>query len=236
MDTDKTRKEHNHHGHRRRSLDHFLAQGLEGRADHNILELLLFFSIPRADTNNLAHSLIARFGSLSGVFDAPFDELVKVKGIGYQSAALIKLVLAICRAYLEDKESGGVILASTADIGRYIRPKFIGRPRETVFLLCLDGRGRLLKCQQISEGTLDYAPIMVRTIVDIVVGVGASAIVLAHNHPQGFALPSDGDVGATLRLREALKPLGVRVQDHIIVAGDDFVSMRDSGYFSQGWA
>lgn len=229
MTTQEKTPDIDHKGHRRRKMDQFLAQGLDGTPPHSVLELLLFFAIARWDTNATAHRLINQFGSLSGVFDASFEELIRIKGIGYQSAVLIKLVVAVSRLYLEDKQSVGIVFNSTAEIGAYMKPKFVGRNRETVFLLCFDKKNKLLKCELISEGTLDYVPIMMRRIVESVVQVGAASIVLVHNHPQGFALPSNDDIHATRRIRDALDALSIHLRDHIIVARDDFVSMAESG-------
>ena len=229
MPINESKQENDHKGHRRRTMDCFLAQGLDGVPAHSVLELLLFFAIPRWNTNTMSHRLIERFGSLSGVMDAPFEELLKVNGIGYQSAVLIKLVVALGRLYLEDKQSVGVVFNTPAEIGAYMKPKFVGRTRETVFLLCFDKKNKLLKCELISEGTLDYAPIMIRRIVESVVQVGAASVVMVHNHPQGFALPSTDDVNATRYIQEALDLLSIRLTDHIIVARDDFVSMAESG-------
>lgn len=222
-----------HAGHRKRVFERFLASGLDSMPDHNIIELLLFFAISRGDTNQVAHNLIDRFGSLSGVFDASYEELLRVDGVGRHSATLIKLIPSMCRSYFDDKIAPGLVLSSVEQIGEFIKPKFIGRNRETVFLICLDEKSKLLKCEMISEGIHDYVPIAIRRIVESAVGVGAAAIVLVHNHPQGFALPSGDDVNSTNIIRQALAPLSIRLIDHIIVAQDDFVSLSQSGLLTR---
>ena len=124
-----------HEGHRQRLRDRFLKEGLDGFAPHNVLELLLFYAVPQRDTNELAHRLLTRFGSLSGVLDADFDELCQVEGVGANVATLLKLVPGLARRYLDDYDENGVVLTTIEEVGTFLRPKFIGRNNEMIFLL-----------------------------------------------------------------------------------------------------
>jgi DNA repair protein RadC len=220
-----------HDGHRQRLRDRFLKEGLGGFTAHNALELLLFYSIPRADTNETAHRLLKTFGSLSGIFEADYRELARVEGVGFASAALLKLIPALCRMYMEDKVAEGVALDTPQQIYDYMAPKYIGETNEVVYVLCLDRRRKLLLCQRLIEGTLDSAPIILRHVVEIAVRSGASSLVLVHNHPQGFPIPSSGDIKVTIKLKESLDLLGIQLADHMIIARDSFASLADMGVF-----
>ena len=155
-----------HEGHRQRLKERFLREGLDHFEPHTVLELLLFYAVPQRDTNELAHRLIARFGSLDAVFDAAFDELCAVEGIGRNTATLLKLVPDLTRRYLDSADHEQVLLTSVQAIGDFLRPKFLGRTKEMVFLLCLNNKGGLTYGDFIAEGTIDSAPMYSRTILE----------------------------------------------------------------------
>ncbi len=218
-----------HHEHRQRMKKRFIKEGYHNFAQHELLELLLYYAIPQKDTNGLAHQLIRHFGSFSNVFDASFEELKKVKGIGDHSAILIKLIPALSSVYLEDMNQDGLPLDTTEKTGKYMIPKFVGVTNEQFYLLCLDTNCRLLACELLFEGTINAVPVNIRKIVEMVVRYNAASIILAHNHPQGFALPSSDDLNTTLSVKKALSAMNIQLVDHIIVAKNDFVSLKDSG-------
>ncbi len=218
-----------HSGHRNRLKERFLKNGLDTFEEHSLFELLLFFAIPRRDTNELGHRLISRFGSVSGVFDAPYHELIKVEGVGHNAAVLIKLIPDLARAYLDDKYADRGLLDSTAKLGEYLKHKFVGRTNEVVYLLCLDHKCKLLHQEIVAEGSLDTVPILPRRLIEPAVRVGAASVVLAHNHPQGFAIPSKKDVETTRRLSQGMESIGICLLDHFIIARDEYVSMADLG-------
>ena len=222
-----------HRQHRQRLKERFLQEGLDSFDPVNILELMLFYAIPQGDTNPTAHRLLDTFGSLSGVMNASVENLCQVKGVGQHAATLIKLFAAVVRPYLDDANRGGVVLQSTDEICRYLLPKFAGRTVETFYLVCLDGRRRVNYSGILSEGTLDSVPVFVRQIVEKVLAVHASFVIMAHNHPSGFALPSRADIDTTREVIRALGPLSVSVVDHIVVSGEDCVSFRDSGFLNR---
>lgn len=218
-----------HNGHRDRMKKRFLEHGSDSFDDHHLLELLLFFALPRVNTNLLAHDLLERFGTIDGVLDAAPDELMGMPGVGEHAATLIKLIPALGRRYLLSKNSVGSILATTEDAGRFLMPRFLGRRDETVMLVCLDSKMKAVSCRMIASGDVTAAHISVRKVVELALAQNAPYVLLAHNHVNGLALPSSEDVITTTRLEEALSLVGVTLLDHIVVAGDDFVSLKDNG-------
>ena len=219
-----------HGGHRDRLKKRFLQQGLDGFTDIQALELLLFYSIPRQDTNPIAHRLLQRFGSLSQVLEAPPEELMQVDGIREHSAVLLNLINQMERFYLVDKARREQVLPTIEDCARYLQPYFYGRTNETVFLLCLDAKCKVLCCREVGEGSVNSAGISVRRIVETALREGATTVVLAHNHPSGIAIPSAEDIQTTRRVAAALQSVEIILADHIVVADDDYVSMVQSGY------
>lgn len=217
-----------HDGHRQRLIQRFLEEDLDNFESHNVLELLLFYAIPRKDTNELAHVLIDTFGSLKGVFDAPYEELVKVNGIGPNAAALLKLVPSLTRTYYSS-DARGMILDTSEKSGEYFLPYYIGQTEEVVRLACLDAGGKVISNQILHRGSANAAEVNIRKIVNIALRNNAMGVILAHNHPGGLPLPSEEDVATTKSIREALIPMGILLMDHIIVAGQDYVSMARSG-------
>ena len=223
-----------HDGHRQRLKDRFCKEGLDHFDEHQVLELLLFYCIPRVDTNPIAHALLDRFGSLAQVLEAPVEELQKVPGIGHNAAVFLSLVTATGRYYQVNCASNNIILTSVEACGRYLMPFFYGRRNETVYLLCLDAKCKVLSCKEIGEGSVNSAGVPIRRIVETALAANATSVVLAHNHPSGLALPSDADIQTTRRVAVALDAVEIGLIDHIVVADDDFVSMSQSGYYRAG--
>lgn len=218
-----------HDGHRERMRRRFMAGKLEHFADHEALEMLLFYAIPRRDTNEAAHLLLNRYGSLDGVFSAPVEDLMKVEGIGENAAVLLKLVPAVCQKARLSRGGRDIILDSVERLGDYLIDCFSGETAEVIYQLCLDKKGKLLACKRLGEGSVDNAALNVRKLVENALLTSASGVVLSHNHPSGIALPSAEDYAATDQAQKALASVGVHLLDHIIVADDDFISMADSG-------
>ena len=217
-----------HDGHRQRTKDRYRQLGADALADHELLELALFYAIPRQDTNETAHRLLKRFRSLQGVLQATPEELEREEGVGRSAALLLCLIGDISRrariTSLPEK-----ILNSPDRTGAYFMELLTGQKRELLYQVCLDGKGKLLTCRCIGKGTVSASPVHVRQVVENALYAGASTIILAHNHPSGVALPSQADVQATVQVRDALKRLDIRLIDHIIVADGDYVSMASSG-------
>lgn len=222
-----------HDGHRQRLKDRFLKYGLDGFTEIQALELLLFYAIPVKDTNPLAHSLLNRFGSLAKVLDAPVEKLVQVEGIKEHTATLLKLAKAIGRCYEISKLGDERVLLTIDECGEYLKPYFQNRKNETVFLLSLDAKLKVLECREVGEGSINYASVPVRRVVEIALDAGASSVVLAHNHPSGIALPSGDDIQTTRRVVAALSAVEIELVDHIIFGDNDWVSLIQSGYSFQ---
>lgn len=219
-----------HSGHRLRVRQRFLREGLEHFADHQVLELLLFYAIPRRDTNPLAHKLLRRYGSLSAVLEANPRDLASVPGLGELAGTFLALLPAVTRRYLQDRANREKPNLGDPEKSRnYLVPLMAGRTEEVFYTLCLDSRCQLLFPALICEGTVNEALISPRLVVEAVVRHKASSVILAHNHPSGNTTPSDADIRITRLLIQALIPLGVRVMDHVIVAGDHVFSMAQEG-------
>ena len=219
-----------HDGHRDRMRQRCFTHGLSGFADHEALELLLYYAIPRGDVNPLAHALMDRFGSLSGVLSAPMELLTQVDGVGERTAALLHLVLQITqKARLADLEQE-LALNTRERVGAYLLELFSRERNEAVYQICLDGKGKLLACRRLGEGSASAVNLDIRKVVQNAIVYAASSVILAHNHPSGVALPSQEDHAATLRVKAALEAIDVRLEDHIVVADHDFISFSQSGF------
>ncbi len=224
-----------HGGHRDRLKARFRAEGLDNFTEYQVLELLLFYTIPRQDTNELAHRLIEQFGSLPQVLETSPEELKKVKGIGENAALFLNMIPAVTRYYnIERTKQTDKPLNTIDDCGDYLQQRFKGQSNETVYLLCLDAKCKPLCCPKIGEGSVNSASVPIRRLVEVALAANATSVVLAHNHPSGLALPSHEDVMTTRRVAAALDAVEVRLADHIVVADDDFTSMLQSGYYRPG--
>lgn len=219
-----------HEGHRKRMKERFMKSGLDDFAPHNVLEFLLFYSIPRGDTNPIAHRLIDAFGSLSGVFDATPEELMKVSGVGESTAILISMIPQMARKYLEDKADTVNVVGGCGDIGAYLLPKFVGRTNEALMMVSIDNKNKVISCSVVAEGTVDSAKVSRRKVMEEAMKVKATRVILAHNHPRGVAVPSAEDVAMTREIGRLFAQVGIELVDHIIIADDDYVSMAASGF------
>ena len=229
-----------HKGHRDRLRQRAAADPrLETFSDHELLELLLFYAIPRCDTNALAHRLVDTFGGLRGVLEASPEELSAVEGVGPGAALFLSLFPAVTRRYLRSRTVRAVALTDTAMLGEALMPYFIGLREEAVYVLFLDAKRRTISCDFIGEGSVNAVSLNTAKIVRLAAARKARYAVLAHNHTNGFANPSEQDVSTTRRVAALRQTVGVTLLDHIIVAdplGDssdpcDFVSLADSGVF-----
>lgn len=224
-----------HDGHRQRFKQQFLAHG-DDFHDHQLLELLLYFSIPKGDVNPVAHALLDKYGSLAGVLDALPQSLQQVKGVGEHTTTLLKLIPKLSGRYLSEKSSLGTMLTSNSTVHAFLRPYFLqGTRNELVYLVCMDGKSKVLGCHRLSEGSVDAADIHPRKVVEVALAQNATHVILAHNHLSGLAIPSTADQATTEKLHTILGDVGVVLTDHLIFTDDDMVSMRDSGFF-QGYA
>jgi DNA repair protein RadC len=204
---------------------------LDNFEEVNALELLLFYCIPRKDTNELAHALLSHFGSFHQVLDATPEELMAVPGIGESTATFLPLISAACRYYRVNQANDVSALDTIEKCGDFLVNYFHSRKNETVILLCLDAKCKKIVCREIGEGSVNSASISIRRVVEIALGVKATFVVLAHNHPSGVAVPSAEDVQTTKMIARSLNAVGISLTDHIVVADDDYVSMVQSGLY-----
>ncbi len=216
-----------HDGHRRRFKGEFLARP-DSFPDHKVLEVLLFFANPRGDTNPVAHALMERFDSISGVLDATPEELQKVPGVGDHTVTLLKVTKELAGRYFSSRTSMGEIVQTSDDVEALLKDYFVGARSERVCLLCMDGKGKSLGVRVVGEGSVNSAEITSRAVVEAALSLNATQAILAHNHVSGIATPSDEDRVTTDWLNGVLASVGVRLRDHVIFADDEMVSMRDS--------
>lgn len=219
---------HRHTGHRERMKAEFLARGLEGWPDHRVLELLLFYTIPQGDVNDLAHELVERFGSLAGVLDASVEELKKVKGVGDHTAVFLRMLPAVLGRYQGARTRLSAIINSPEEAYAWLEPYFFGARNEMVYVLCMDGKRQVLGVRKVAEGSIELAEVNTRRIAEEAIGLRAVQIYVAHNHVSNLAIPSQADWLTTDTLRGALRPIGIELIDHLVFVDGDMVSLKDS--------
>lgn len=219
-----------HDGHRQRIKDRYIRDGLENFEPHQILELLLFYAIPRRDTNEIAHNLMKHFGTLDRIFDAPLYELEKVEGMGKGSAAFLTLVRDVCRAYEVSKAKKSKIVMGTQDYANYLFQLLRDNRNEVVYLLCLNGKREIIGCYKVATGDIHSVQISTRNVIERALACNASFAVLAHNHPSGFAIPSGEDNIETMKIKRALESVGVELLDHLVAEDTDYIVYSESGY------
>ena len=220
-----------HKEHRERVRKRFETLGLEDFDEHQVLEMMLFYAIPRKDTNEIAHRLIDRFGSFAQVMDTSLEELERVEGMGHSSALMLKFFRSCYRYYQMSKASSGKDMKSVEACAAYLMAKLEGKRNEEVYLLCLDAKRKPLGCRVISEGSVNSAEVSTRKVLEAALAMNATTAVLAHNHPSGIALPSMEDIVTTRRMAMALDAVGILLEDHVVVADRDYVSLFQSGYY-----
>ncbi len=215
--------ENPHRAHRSRIKTRFCRHGLDNFSTHEVLEMVLFYAIPQKDTNELAHRLINTFGSVHGVFSADIHDLMAVDGIGEHAAVLIKMWLPVASRILTEAKVAGVKDYGNVDaVGDYFVRRYIGETREVVYLMMLDNRYSLIDCVRVHEGSVNSVSVSPRRIIELAYRADAPIVVLAHNHPSGFAVPSGEDISTTLMLCRALENIGITLLEHILVAGQEY--------------
>jgi len=218
-----------HQGHRQRVKIRYLKEGLDAFADHQVLEMLLFYSVPRKDTNELAHKMLHEYGSLAGLFEAAPKDIAKKCGVSENTAILVSLIPSLARRYFQGKWGEKPVLSSTTTAGGYAISLFAGRTYECFYVICLDAQNRVNCAELVHEGTINETPVYPRNIVETALRHQANSIILAHNHPGGSLNPSSADIDVTNRIKAAMEPICIKVVDHIIVAGDKFFSFTERG-------
>ncbi|MEO8682044.1 MAG: DNA repair protein RadC [Vicinamibacterales bacterium] len=218
-------------GHRQRLRERFQKSGLDGFADYEAIELLLTLAIPRSDVKQPAKRLIARFGNLRGILDAPIDELRSVDGVGSVTPVSLQIIKAAATLYLQQRSEGQDSLSDPTRLADFWRMRIGALPNEVFQVAYLDSRHRLLRdgVETIEEGTITRATVYPRRVVEAALRKGAAAIVLAHNHPNEHLVPSDQDKVVTRAVVLAAETVDIKVVDHLIVSASGTFSFRSAG-------
>ena len=224
-----------HSGHRQRMLKRYLEHGIDGFEEHEILEIFLFTAYSRRNTNDISHQLIDRFGSLEGVLNAGYDELVQEKNVGVTAAALISFMKDFAKRYNKEDMSG-IKLATSESVRSFCYELMKADVTEQAHALFLDQTLNLIGELRISRGGAASVDFDLRTIVTKAIRTQCSNIVLAHSHPGGVLLPSSADIAATRRVAGSLKNIGINLIDHIIVNEEDSYSMRAAKMLPDIWS
>ena len=208
-----------HEGHRERLRERYAEHGLDTFNDLNVLELLLFYAIPRRDTNELAHALLDRFGTLDAVFDASIQQLEEVPGIGHNAALLINLIPQLGRRYAISRTGLVEVFDSSRAAARYLIPRLGSEKDEQALLLCLNPQKQLISAVKLAKGVVNGVNLNTRQVVETALKYCASSVILAHNHPSGNFTPSREDEIITRKVRDALKLVDIILDDHLSSAG-----------------
>lgn len=224
---------HKGDGHRQRLRERFLAAGLAGFHDYEVIELLLTLATPRKDCKAAAKAALERFKTLQGVLEASSAELTRVAGIGPRNALGIRLVKAVAERYLESKVLAGDPLGNSRQLFDFLYGSLRDRPRECFKVLYLDARNRVLASEDLFEGTLTASSVYPREVVRAALEHRAAALIFAHNHPSGDPAPSAEDLAVTRQLVFACRVMGITVHEHIIVGNNRYYSFADSGHIAR---
>ena len=211
-----------HAGHRERLRERYARSGMDDFADHEVLELMLTYAIPRVDVNQQAHRLVERFGSVAGALDALPEELCEVDGIGPGAAQFLTMLPCLFRRYALNKCEPGEPMDSAGKIGEYLQAKYTGITFERVYLLLFDNSMRLIDCCHLDDGAVNSSKVTIRRVVELCMFKHASCAVLAHNHPMGLAIPSGADIEVTRSVENALEAGGMTFLEHIIVTENSY--------------
>jgi len=224
-----TKETPHYHGHRERLRRRVLDRGVDSLSDLEVLEYLLFGARPRGDTKPLAKVLIKRFGSLAGVLGASIEELDGVEGLSEASIAALKIIPEAARRLALEEASERPVIASWDKLLAYCRIAMSHEKVEQFRLLFLDKKNRLIADELQQKGTVDHTPVYPREVIKRALELGASALILVHNHPSGDATPSQADIEMTREVQEAAAKLGITVHDHIVIGKSGHNSFKSLG-------
>lgn len=217
-----------HDGHRERVFQKFTKNGFAGLEMHEKLEIILFFSVPRINTNNIAHELLDRYKSISAVMDAPYAELIQFKGITNRTVQLFRMIKETSAIYNLEKSNTGSVMTTSEEYGTHFQLYYGAISDETFSVMSLDSRGRKIDIDIIGKGGVGSVVASPRELLKVALDRKATEVVICHNHPGGLVEPSEADKEATVTIKQLLSTIGVRLKDHIIVTRDDYFSMASS--------
>jgi len=218
-----------HAGHRERVRQRFMEEGLDSFEDHEVLEFLLYYCVRQKDTNALAHRMLKEYGTLHDLLEAHPRDIARRCKVSLNTATLISLCVPLARRYMSSKWGDKPVLNSSSMAGEYAVSLFAGRIYEAFYAICLDAQNRVNHAALVHEGTINEAHVYPRIIVETALRHKANSIILAHNHPGGSLKPSTADIDVTRKICAALKPISIRVVDHIIIAGESYLSFAEQG-------
>ncbi len=221
--------EPHHLGHRERLKARFERAGISGLQEYEVLELLLFYALPRRDVKPLAKELLKRFGSLKGVLDADREALQATPGIGRHAAVLVGIVREVAALSLRQRAEEREQISSTKELIDYCLASMGGLQDEHFAVICLNARNRIIQVETVQEGIVNQAVVYPRKVLEKALAHKASAIILVHNHPSGHVRPSDADIRLTRILQDAARVMDIALHDHLIVGGNRFFSFREEG-------
>lgn len=221
----KSKAKNPHTGHRKRMRERFLTSGLDNFAPHEVIELLLFYGKTRGNVNDTAHRLIEKFGSVPGVLEASYDDLMSVSDVGEASATLLCLLPHLFRRYSKDKEEVKATYNTLSSLQKFSTSLFIGATVEQLYAMFFDNSMHMLDCMLVSHGTVNIVPMTTRKIAEKALEKHASCVVIAHNHPGGVAVPSAEDLKATTAIEQALGLFEIDLMEHLLVAGSTCVPL-----------
>ena len=215
--------------HRKRLRDRFMSAGAEALPDYELLELVLFRAIPRRDVKPLAKTLLAKFGDFNHVISAPPRRLAELDGVGQAVIQELKIVEAAAHRLARAKVLGRNVISSWEALVDYCTTAMAHREVEQFRILFLDRKNVLIADEAQGRGTVDHVPVYPREVVKRALELGASALILVHNHPSGDPEPSSADITMTHRIADAAEPLGITLHDHIIIGKEQTASFRARG-------
>ncbi|MET4806599.1 DNA repair protein RadC [Limibacillus sp. MBR-115] len=218
-------------GHRQRLRERFLLRGGSALSDYEVIELLLFGARPRGDVKPLAKDLLRRFGSLSALLSAPAEDLARLPGLGEASVVALKIVQEAALRLAREEIRQRPVLSSWNKVLNYARIMLAEEKVERFHLLFLDRKNRLISDEEQQRGTVDHTPVYPREVIKRALDLGASSIILIHNHPSGDPTPSKQDIAITREIVEAAGKLGIEVHDHLIIGKGGHTSLKSLGLF-----
>lgn len=228
--TGSSKSENVHDGHRDRMRKRFRETGsFEGFSEHEIIEMLLFYTHPRRNTNDIAHELIKTFGSIAGVIEAEYDDLIQVKYVTESAATLFKMIPKFLPIYYNSKNNGTIYNTSQKLIDLF-EPYFVGLAHEEFRAAYFDNKLALIKNVELDSGDTSGSSVNIRKLVETALRENAATVAIAHNHPKTSSKPSTADINTTKEIIDVLRPMKIDFLDHIIVGEDSTISLRDRAY------
>ncbi len=218
-----------HAGHRQRLKERYRTGGLASLEEHEQLELLLFYAIPRCDTNATAHRLLNVFGSIPAILDAPMAEIERVPGVGKGAGTFFRFLRELYSIYQTKDQEPQPIIKKPVDAAKVLMGLYRDWHTETVTILLMNNQNRMIHAGALNADQSDWVNVDIRAIVQMAFHYGTDKVILGHNHPSGRVRPSQGDIQNSLALEHNLSRVGISMIDHIILYDREFYSLAEHG-------